>query len=38
MTSQTVIATCIILIGVALMIVKSPSEIAFTTKDSKKNW
>jgi drug/metabolite transporter (DMT)-like permease len=38
MTSQTVIATCIILIGVALMIVKSPSEIASTTKDSTKNW
>jgi drug/metabolite transporter (DMT)-like permease len=38
MTSQTVIATCIILIGVALMIVKSPFEIASTPKDSTKNW
>lgn len=38
MTSQTVIATCIILIGVALMIVKSPSETASTTKDSTQNW
>jgi drug/metabolite transporter (DMT)-like permease len=38
MTSQTVIATCIILIGVALMIVKSPSETVSTTKDSTQNW
>jgi drug/metabolite transporter (DMT)-like permease len=33
-TSQTIIATCIISIGVALMIVKSPTEIASAPKDS----
>jgi drug/metabolite transporter (DMT)-like permease len=33
-TSQTIIATCIISIGVALMIVKSPTEIGSAPKDS----